>query len=125
MFNKRKKSKKDRSQDELVRSEVLNKGLQELLEGRIIYFTDEELGNKEATDKWNEFAKQLSEERRYHINYANTLLREITGMDSVKAMVSNVDKQNDSLQTMVASSEELSASIEDVASISEIGRAHV
>lgn len=55
-------------------------------------------------------------ERRETTGQVNLLLEQVARMDSMRDMIKSVTAQNNSLNTMVANSEELSASIENVSS---------
>lgn len=88
-----------------------------LLDGSEVHISEEELGSKEAFDKWTGIVEKLKLDKRKQTLAVNSLLQDITRMDSMRDMIKSVDVQTTSLQSMVANSEELSASIEDVTNI--------
>lgn len=63
---------------------------------------------------WNSMVDAICEEKRKNILAVNNMLRVITEMTYVKDMISQVRVQNDALHTITASSQEMSASIDDV-----------
>lgn len=70
-------------------------------------------------DKWNEMIDTLCMSRRETILDINNVLQMVTRMDSVRDMIKCVNIQTEALHSMSASSEELSASIDDVSNMSQ------
>ena len=78
-----------------------------------------QIGCPAVTEKLNQVVNRLAEDKKQTTIGVNRLLAAMTRMDSVRDMIKSVDSQTDSLNTMVANSEELNASIEEVASIAQ------
>lgn len=121
MFKFKKLSKEDKldpmSRQNLSKDLVL-KMLNQLTEGNLDYLEENEIGDKEISSAFNTLVDQLSREKKDTTLNVNELLNEITRMNCMRSMIKSVTNQTDSLNTMVSSSEELSASIEEVSSIS-------
>lgn len=119
------KSKNNTKQGNSAKDNYLNKDvilnvINKLIDGRPHYVTEEEIGCKAVAEKWNQLLDALIEEKRQTAIGVNRLLEEITRMDSMRDMIKSVESQSGALTTMATSSQELTASIEDVSNISQI-----
>lgn len=99
--------------------ELLLLAITEVLKGNSFMLDQDSLGCKDTSDKWNEMMKKLDQDKRKTALAVNHLLEQVTRMDSVRDMIKEVNCQQDSLISMVSSSQELSASIEDVSNIAQ------
>jgi methyl-accepting chemotaxis protein len=88
--------------------------LNELSEGKCVRGDKLLQGNEELLKAWNTMVDNLAAERRNSILSVNNMLGTITEMTFIKDMIDEVRTQNDALHTITASSEEMSASIDDV-----------
>jgi methyl-accepting chemotaxis protein len=90
-----------------------------VIEGKVVSFNGDELGNGEVAESWNTMIKYICNDRRQMIIQINELLEHVTRMDVVKSMVDNVGNQTEELHSMAGSSQEMSASIEEVAGLAQ------
>ncbi|HYF81664.1 MAG TPA: methyl-accepting chemotaxis protein [Clostridia bacterium] len=90
-----------------------------LKQGKKLYAEENVLGSGEISDAWNKMVDTVFADKSKSILAVNNMLGFITDMTYVKDMVNEVRAQNEALHTMSASSEEMSASIDDVASRSQ------
>lgn len=123
MFKFRTKNNKDQANiatNNSLNRDIILKAIDKLIDGEPYYMKEEELGCKITTNKWNQLLNVLLEEKRQTTISVNKLLEEITRMDCMRDMIKSVESQSNALTTMAASSEELTASIEDVANISQV-----
>lgn len=97
----------------------LMSAMDNVLEGKPAYLNEEELINSEAAIKWNKIVKYFCDDKKQMATCVNVLLENVTKMDIVKSMVNNVGSQTEKLHTMAASSQEMSASIEEVAGLAQ------
>ncbi len=103
-------------------NEVLTKMLpliEALRQGKKLYAEKNALGSEELSDAWNKMVDAVAADKNKSILAVNSMLGVITEMTYVKDMVNEVRAQNEALHTMAASSEEMSASIDDVAGRSQ------
>lgn len=112
-----------------IKSENLINAIENIFHENYSYVSEEEMGSKELTDKWNKLLNMLTQENRSMILSMNEMLGSISKMDSVKLMINSIDKQTDSLNDMVKNGENLNASFENVTSISQkvsedVGKTH-
>jgi methyl-accepting chemotaxis protein len=118
MFKKDSKAFKYVS-SEYIHKDILIKVFCDVIEGKSTKLTSDDTECDDVVDKWNEMINTLCESRRKTILDVNDVLQMVTKMDSVRDMIKSVNTQTDALHSMSASSEELSASIEDVANMSQ------
>lgn len=90
-----------------------------LRQGKKSYADKNTAGSEELAAAWNGMVDAVYEERRKCILSVNNMLGYMTDMTYVKNMINEVRAQNDALNTMAASSEEMSASIDDVSGRSQ------
>lgn len=114
--------KKQRKTKETNKELELNKeGILSIIDGLIRndkHLVDEsETGDKDISQAFNDLIDKRAQEKRQTTLSVNQLLSEMTKIDCAREMMKSVENQTDSLHTMVSSSQELSASIEDVANI--------
>jgi methyl-accepting chemotaxis protein len=88
--------------------------LSEAEAGRMVQADMSKLGDEALTAAWNRAAHALNLEKKNKMLEVNNILRHITEMTYVKDMISEAKVQNDAAHSITASSEEMSASIEDV-----------
>ncbi|MDF2531172.1 MAG: hypothetical protein K0Q65_753 [Clostridia bacterium] len=88
--------------------------LKELSSGKCVHAGDLLKDNEELSEVWDTMVDTISSERRKNIISVNHMLGYITDMTFIKDMIDEVRVQNDALHTITASSEEMSASIDDV-----------
>lgn len=93
--------------------------IEALKKGNKLYAEKNALGSEELSDAWNKMVDVVFADKSKCILSVNNILGVMTDMTYVKDMVSEVRVQNEALHTMAASSEEMSASIDDVASRSQ------
>lgn len=82
--------------------------------GSFVQADRSKLGNEELAAAWNKMLDALYLEKKNKMLEVNNILRYITEMTYVKDMISEARVQNDAAHSITASSEEMSASIEDV-----------
>ncbi|MFA5523081.1 MAG: methyl-accepting chemotaxis protein [Tissierellales bacterium] len=114
--NKEKPLRRDLSLDKLNKDTILL-AMAKFIDGKPSYLTEEDVGSIEIAQKWNELIDHIVAEKKQTTMDVNRIVEEITRMDSMRDMIKSADLQRDSLHTMVANSEELTASIEDVTNI--------
>lgn len=90
--------------------------LKDLETGKKVHAGSAALGSDELAAAVNSMVDAIYEEKRKYILGVNNMLGYITGMTYVKDMINEVRTQNDALHTITASSQEMSASIDDVSS---------
>jgi methyl-accepting chemotaxis protein len=115
-FHKLNESVKVSSDDMLL---SLMSAMDSVLEGKAVYFDKAELGNSELAEKWNSMIKYVYNDKQQMAIKVNELLEHVTRMDFIKSMVDNVGNQTEKLHTMAASSQEMSASVEEVAGLAQ------
>ncbi len=103
-----------------INVDSLLRAMNEVLDGKASFMNKDELGSTEAAEKWNAMIEMLCTDRKKTLTGINEILQFITRMDSARDMINSVKLQMESLHTMAASSEELTASIEDVAGNAQI-----
>ncbi len=82
--------------------------------GELCKVSADEIKDKEIAELLNTImSKNIS--KKDEILHLNSILNEVVKMVEVKTMVEGIETQSDTLQSMSASSEQLSASVEDVA----------
>jgi len=103
------------------KAEKANIGLQELLHlfseaeaGKLVMADKSKLGDEALAAAWNKMADALYLGKKSKMLEINKILGYITEMTYVKDMISEARVQNDAAHSITASSEEMSASIEDV-----------
>ncbi|MGE5631910.1 MAG: methyl-accepting chemotaxis protein [Caulobacteraceae bacterium] len=101
--------------------EKANINLQELFHlfseteaGKFVLADKSKLGDETLAAAWNKMADTLHLEKKNKMLEVNKILGYITEMTYVKDMISEARVQNDAAHSITASSEEMSASIEDV-----------
>ncbi len=116
MFKRLKELKRDNSNIEKA-----NINLQELFRlfseteaGKFVLADKSKLGDETLAAAWDKIANALYLEKKNKMLEVNQILGYITEMTYVKDMVSEAKVQNDAAHSITASSEEMSASIEDV-----------
>jgi methyl-accepting chemotaxis protein len=105
--------------DNYISKQSLLEVISDIMEGNTAHIEESKLGCSEVTKKWNEMISFLNNDKRKILLEVNSLMENITRMDSVKNMVSTVNRQTESLHSMSASSEELTASIQQVSSVAQ------
>ncbi len=88
--------------------------IEALTSGKKLYANSDELKDEKLCEAWNSMVDAIFGERNASVLSVNNMLGFITEMTYVKEMVNEVREQNESLHTIAASSEEMSASIDDV-----------
>lgn len=118
IFSKR--SIKSNSNENLnyVNYEHLVNAIDNIFKDNYSYVT-EEIGSKEVAEKWNRLLDKLNEENTNMVLDMNKMLGVISKMDSVKLMISSIDKETKALNDMVKNSDNLNMSFEEVAAISQ------
>lgn len=122
LFARKKKSRERIETINISSNDILLRlmsAMNSVLEGKVAYFDKNELGNSELTEKWNSMIKYIYNDKQQMAIKVNELLEHVTRMDFVKSMVDNVGHQTEKLHTMAASSQEMSASVEDVAGLTQ------
>jgi methyl-accepting chemotaxis protein len=117
MFRKRSPKTMDRGAAREQQQDMASKILpliEGLRQGRRAYADAAALGSQELAAAWNDMVDVLHEEKRNGVLSVNNMLGYMTEMTYVKDMINEVRAQNEALHTMAASSEEMSASIDDV-----------
>ncbi|MCJ7689133.1 MAG: methyl-accepting chemotaxis protein, partial [Clostridiaceae bacterium] len=104
---------------EYIHKDILIKVFNDFIQGKPVKLDASGIESKEVVDKWNEVINTLSDSRRKTILDVNSVLQIVTRMDSIRDMIKSVNTQTESLHSMSASSEELSASIEGVLNMSQ------
>lgn len=116
----KKKIKADGSKgSEYIHKDILLRVFSDLIEGKATKLNSSDTLCNEVIEKWNEMLDVLKDTGRSTILDINTVLQNITRMDSLRDMQKSVITQTEDLHSMSASSEELSASIEDVSNMSQ------
>jgi methyl-accepting chemotaxis protein len=111
------KKNKEVKQVDVGKESIILDAVLGLIEGNSVELGEEELGTGELLDKWKRISQKMKEEKREQTMAVNSLLQDVTRMDSMRDMLKSVDIQTESLQSMVGNSEELGASIEEVSGI--------
>lgn len=119
VFSKTIHNEKKQNHSNLLNKDVVLSAISSMSEGNLIFLNEDELGCREIAEKWNQMVSKVYDDKRKTTLRINNLLEEVTRMDSLKDMIKSVEFQTNSLHTMVASSQELSASIEDVSNIAQ------
>ncbi|HEY5562716.1 MAG TPA: methyl-accepting chemotaxis protein [Clostridiaceae bacterium] len=104
---------------EYVHKDILVRIFTSIIEGKAIKLNSDDLACSEVVNTWNAMIAQLCEDRKKTILDVNAVVQMVTRMDSSRDMIKSVKNQTDTLHSMAAISEELSASIEDVAQMSQ------
>jgi methyl-accepting chemotaxis protein len=110
---RKKKERHSKVQENELNHELIHL-FNELRDGICVHGTKLLQGNEELWKAWNTMVDSVSTERRNNILSVNNMLGTITDMTFIKDMIDEVRTQNDALHTITASSEEMSASIDDV-----------
>lgn len=97
----------------------LRNTISNVISGRATYINEEDIGCKDVANLWNEMIDNICEEKRQNAMQINELLKYITEMEFVKEMIDDVRVQTSTFHNIAASSEEMSASIDDVANFIE------
>lgn len=82
--------------------------------GKFVLCDKSKLGDEKLETAWNNMVNALYLEKKRKMLEVNDILAQITGMTYVKDMINEARIQNDAAHSITASSEEMSASIEDV-----------
>ncbi|MTI57449.1 MAG: chemotaxis protein [Geosporobacter ferrireducens] len=88
----------------------------ELEAGKIVLADKSKFKNEALATVWNDMVNSIYLEKKNKMLEVNKILGYITEMTYVKDMINEARAQNDAIHMITASSEEMSASIEDVSS---------
>lgn len=102
-----------------VCKESLIKAISNVIDGKVSHINEEDLGCKEIAALWNKMLDSICQDKKKSTFQANNILRFVTEMDFVKEMIDDVRIQSRTFHNIAASSEEMSASIDDVSSFVE------
>ena len=119
IFGVKKAIKESQDKSSYIECEKLINAIENIFRGNYSYVTEEEMGNKKATENWNRLLDKLRNENITMILGMNKMLGSISKMDSVKLMINSIDKETAALNDMVKNSDNLNVSFEEVATISE------
>ena len=100
------------------------KAIRALREGKEYYLGTKGQETSALEKEWNQMVDTLSAEKKQVLLQVNSLLAQITKMDMVKAMVDDVRRQKESMQTIAANSEEMSSSIDEVSARAQVASQH-
>jgi len=84
--------------------------------------TAESVGSKAVADAWSKMCRSLCNNRgkcTNHLDKLNETLEDLTQMDFAKDLINHIGDQKNSLEVIAASSEEMAASIHEIASYAQ------
>ncbi|WP_432666990.1 methyl-accepting chemotaxis protein [Wukongibacter baidiensis] len=99
--------------------EKLKGAINSVINGEVYYFDEKEIGCEDLAFLWNNMLDVLCEEKKVIVRNVNGLLKYITEMEFVKDMINDVRVQSSTYHNIAASSQEMAASIDDVANFIE------
>ncbi|WP_300384356.1 methyl-accepting chemotaxis protein [Clostridium sp.] len=118
-FIKKSKEKSEFTPNTKLDEEVLIKAIDDLLNEKATYIEENEFGSKEVSDRWNKLVDKLKYERKSNLLNMDSILTEMTKMNSLRDIIKSTKIQTEQLHNLVNNSRELVASSEDMANISQ------
>ena len=119
MIKFRKKSKGKSEENVFLDKSILINAIDDLLNDKVTYIEEKEIGSREVSDKWNKLMDKLKTERKDNLLNMDSVLIEMTKMNSLRDIIKSTKTQTDHLHNLLNNSRELAASSEDIASISQ------
>lgn len=104
----------DPPKDDSFKNEIL-RAISQLQQGKR-YNLQVPSGYEDVSRKWGELQDSVSESNRSSIMDVNSILTELTRIDSIKGMISDVRVESEAMHSIAANSEEMAASVDDVSS---------
>lgn len=118
-FRKKSKLKAGSKENTNIDENILIKVIEDLLNDKVTYVDEKDIGSKEVSDKWNKLIDKIKDERRDNLINVDSVLIEMTKMTSLRDIIKSTKIQTDHLHNLLNNSRELSASSEEIASISQ------
>jgi methyl-accepting chemotaxis protein len=115
---------KHEGHDAAVCNRKIVEAIKSIRAGKTAYLDEKVPGCGEMAREWNAMVDMLCAERKHVVLDVNNLLEEVTKMDFIKTMISDVRQQSRSMSSIAASSEEMSASVDDVSSRAQAAAAN-
>lgn len=121
MIKFRKKSKVNSEYEEniIINKNVLIEAIDCLLNDKVLYIKEEEIGSKEVSDKWNSLMDKLRSEKTHELLNMDSILTEMTKMNSLRDIIKSTKIQTEHLHNLLDNSRGLAAASEDISNISQ------
>lgn len=121
-FRKNQKSKSEFNTVNTINENILLMAIDNLLNEKLIYIDEKEIGSAELSKKWNKLIDKIKADKVKNLLSLDTILSEMTRMDSLRDIIKSTSTQTEqvnnfynSIKEMIASSEEISSFSQDVA----------
>ena len=118
-FRKKSKSESKSEENNTINKNILLKAIDDLLNEKVAYIEEQEIGSKEISDKWNKLVDKLKDERTNDLLNMDSVLTEMTKMNSLRDIIKSTKTQTEHLHNLLNNSRELAASSEDISNISQ------
>ena len=99
--------------------DTLKQSIQAAINGQALYIDKNSIDCEELIALWNDMLNILCTERKKSLLEINHILKFITEMDFIKDMINNVRYQTEAFHHIAAGSQEITASIDDIATFVE------
>lgn len=116
--NKSVDSFKSKDKDTVCKNK-LKEVIKNIIEGEALYIDEKDIECKEIADLWNKMINSIRGEKKQNTIEVNKILECIAEMDFVKDMLNDVRFQTTTFGNIASGSEEMAASIDDVANFVE------
>ncbi|NLL31151.1 MAG: chemotaxis protein [Clostridiales bacterium] len=117
-FRKKQKNKSE-LKVENINKDVLLMVIDDLLNNKLTYISEEEVGSKEVSGKWNKLLDKIKAEKTDNLLNLDSILSEMTRMDSLRDIIKSTSTQTDQVSNFRNSIKEMTAASEEVSSMSQ------
>lgn len=93
-FRKKQKNKSE-LKVENINKDVLLMVIDDLLNNKLTYISEEEVGSKEVSGKWNKLLDKIKAEKTDNLLNLDSILSEMTRMDSLRDIIKSTSTQTD------------------------------
>ena len=118
-FIKQTKEKSKAEENIIINKDILIEAIEDLLNDKVSYMEEKEIGSKEVSDKWNRLMDKLKSEKTNELLNMDSVLTEMTKMNSLRDIIKSTKTQTEHLHDLLNNSRELAASSEEIANISQ------